>query len=666
MTKKAFILSVLLSVLGGVAVAQTESSDSLSRKAPITYHLLRDAVQFNAKMPSLRQIMGAPEAFYTYYWEFGDGNFSFEESPKHQYEEAGDYTVRLWSTNNYDSGKPPKTRPETVHISRELPKELQASSLSNSPVNFKDEENLKVQINRDPLPDQEMVVITSYKNSSNVVTSGVVYLFYNEERFKDDNFILKDTRLYHNEKITNATPDYAVMRPFFTEPLLLASETDRPMWLAELEKDSLQQLPLPFMLEKTGELYRNRQRIEFEHMQPGEVRHIFRTLKTTPEMLKDTSAIITIRSIYVPNKNFRNYSVKDTEMEIVTSHDPNKMASTGNYMSFRSASGKTVHFTIKFQNNGEGPAHTIRLETAVPELFDLSTLKVDERYPECPICPEGKPVNYSCLDTLIKDDQLVFVYRNIYLPGSRQKNNPPRDSTKGFVKYSLKLGTHLHKLKTKSRTAIFFDENKPVYTNWSTTWFRAGFSIGAKAGYIYTPSMDKSQEFFAGITLSPFKPYRGYFQTELYFSSGSFEELTTFSKMNVPLQGEQVLMNYKQQQSIHNITAYFVPVSYRYNAKDWLSFGAGVQLQLDLKNKRETETEGEAYLESSMGELIRNDYFDTYQEAQCTKNFTNFNAGVFLDLSLGNVRIGPSVGFRYVLNIHEPHTQLQAYVIWKF
>src|SRR5699024_361794 len=141
--------------------------------------------------------------------------------------------------------------------------------------------------------------------------------------------------------------------PFYKEPILLADKTNR-VWLTEADKDSLQQLPLPFMLKKSGELYRNRQRIEFEGMQPGEVRHIFRTLKTTPEMLKDTSAIITIRSIYVPNKNFRNYTVKDTEMEIVTSHDPNKMASTGNYMSFRSASGKTVHFTIKFQNNGEG------------------------------------------------------------------------------------------------------------------------------------------------------------------------------------------------------------------------------------------------------------------------------------------------------------------------
>src|SRR5699024_8191318 len=102
MINKTVILGDLLSVLTNQLVAHTAPNDSLVRRAPISYHLLRDAVQFDAEMPSLRQIMGAPRAYYTYYWEFGDGNFSFEKSPKHQYEEAGDYTVRLWSTNNYD------------------------------------------------------------------------------------------------------------------------------------------------------------------------------------------------------------------------------------------------------------------------------------------------------------------------------------------------------------------------------------------------------------------------------------------------------------------------------------------------------------------------------------------------------------------------------------
>src|SRR3546814_7528864 len=41
--------------------------------------------QFSAGLRSLRQIAGAPEAFYTYYWEFGDGTFSFDEMPVHDY-----------------------------------------------------------------------------------------------------------------------------------------------------------------------------------------------------------------------------------------------------------------------------------------------------------------------------------------------------------------------------------------------------------------------------------------------------------------------------------------------------------------------------------------------------------------------------------------------------
>ena len=102
-------------------------------------------------------------------------------------------------------------------------------------------------------------------------------------------------------------------------------------------------------------------------MQPGEERNIFRTLKTTPEMIKDTSAIVTLRSIYVPDENFDNHTVKDTEMEIVTSHDPNKMSSNGWLMNYRLVRFKRLKFKVRFQNNGEGPANTIKLAVDTPE-----------------------------------------------------------------------------------------------------------------------------------------------------------------------------------------------------------------------------------------------------------------------------------------------------------
>jgi len=161
-------------------------------------------------------------------------------------------------------------------------------------------------------------------------------------------------------------------------------------------------------------------------------------------------------------------------MEIVTSHDPNKMSSNGFFMNYRLVRFKTLNFKTRFQNDGEGPARKIKLETDIPDIFDKSTLKIVDMYPKCEICPKNEEVNYSCLDTIILKNQIHFTFKNIYLPGSNQKNVMEKDSTKGFVKYSLKFGKDFHKVKTKSRTAIIFDKNEPIITNYAVTRFQSG------------------------------------------------------------------------------------------------------------------------------------------------------------------------------------------------
>ena len=62
--------------------------------------------------PPLDQIPGAPEAFYEYFWEFGDGSYSFEENPTHIYKDFGDGDVLVAMTNNYSNGGAPPTRPK--------------------------------------------------------------------------------------------------------------------------------------------------------------------------------------------------------------------------------------------------------------------------------------------------------------------------------------------------------------------------------------------------------------------------------------------------------------------------------------------------------------------------------------------------------------------------
>src|SRR5690554_5620825 len=575
--------------------AQNISQDTVTRSAPIFYDVMGNQVEFNPQMPPLNQVAGAPKAFYTYYWEFGDGNFSFKEKPKHNYKKKGEFTARLWSTNNYDNGKPPTSRPETIKIESNLDKASSNISSENEPDIFQEDEHLIIKTNRDPLPNQEMVLITSYKNTKNYTTSGSIYLFYNDNHFKNDNFIIEDTRLHHGENIITEQPTFASQTENNPSLYFLANKNNQTISRHIVSQDTTRRLVLPVTLEESKNLYRNHQLIEFHNMQPGEERHIFRTLKTTPEMIKDTSAIVTLRTIYVPDNNYDNHTVKDTELEIVSSHDPNKMSSNGTLMNFRLAKNRKINFKTKFQNDGEGPANTIRLETEISELFDKNTLEVKDRYPECPICPKEEEVNYSCLDTIIEKDKIIFTFKNVHLPGTAQKNVTDRDSTKGFVKFSLRFGDDLYKKKTRNRTAIYFDKNDPVITNYSTTRFLPGVSIGPKAGYIYTPSKDKSNEFFIGAVISPYKSYRGYLQAELFFSAGTLKDLNTFISEDTRDVGIVRITEYTEKIKENNISAYLVPISYRYNVHNNIAFGAGPQLSIDLQNKISTSTNGEAY-----------------------------------------------------------------------
>ncbi len=648
-------------LFSNLCMAQIRKHDTIPRVAPISNEIDGNRVTFGAEMPPLNQIAGAPKAFYTYYWEFGDGNYSFEATPTHIYKKPGDYKTRLWATNNYDNGKPPTSRPKSLTIDN-----ITDQASVNADSIFIEDQDLILKRNREPIPDQEMIFITSYKNTNNYVSSGKLYLFYNDNQFKNDNFIIEDTRMHHGEYIVPLAP-IAETLPENDDHTLLASVSQTTLINKTLfAQDTTKRKNLPLTLEESKALYRNHQVIVFNDMQPGEERNIFRTLKTTPEMIKDTSAIVTLRSVYVPDENFDNHTVKDTEMEIVTSHDPNKMSSNGWLMNYRLVRFKRLKFKVRFQNNGEGPANTIKLEVDTPKMFDKSTLRIEGIYPDCPICPKEKEVNYSCLDTILKKDKIIFQFNRIYLPGTQQKNVAEIDSTKGFVKYSMKFGKDFHKKKTKSRTAIYFDKNDPIITNYATTRFMPGISIGAKAGYMIVPEFDNQQEYFVGATLSPFKSYRGYYQAELMFSASTYDDIRNFETVTVDASGNRNLIQFSELNQLNNISIYAVPASFRYNFSNYFAMGAGVQLKLDLTSKNDQETTGEGFIISQDGSINPNVDLNSFNTQELDNSFTNFQTGIFIGMNLGTVRIGPSFGVRYVYNFDAPNSQIQLYGIWKF
>ncbi|RXM49363.1 PKD domain-containing protein [Flavobacterium sp. YO12] len=647
------ITSVFFILFTVFAIGQTKVKDTITRRASIGFIQNGNTVTFKPETPPLIPIAGAPKPSYSYLWELGDGHYSKEAEPKHVYKKKGTYTTRLAVTNNYDNGKPPATRPKKVAVNDVTDNNFKDIA------SIADQNGFAILKNCDPIPEQEMVVVVSYQNLENYVSSGKLYLFYNEKQFKHNNFELSDFRTYAGEREIKENLVAAVDDLDDSNNFTAAAESNLNF---KKYRNTTTEEDLDASLLDAHKTYHNVSVLEFDNADPGETRNVFYTFKTTPEMIKDTSATVTMRGIFVPNRSYKNHKIKNLEMEIVTSHDPNKMGSNGSFMNYRLVRFKRVNFKTRFQNNGEGPARKIRLETDIPDMFDKKTFQIESMYPECPICPKGEEPTVSCLDTIIKQKQIIFTFKNIYLPGTEQKNVKEKDSTKGFVKYSMKFGEDFHKVKTKSRTSIVFDKNEPIITNYATTRFLPGISIGAKAGYNFYPDLDKSTSYFVGATISPFKSYRFYWQVEWVNALNQYNSAVDIvNETRVNANGVRQLQRTTTTTENKNIN-WEVPVLIRYNINNYIGIGAGIQANINVSSEQHQNVKVETF--EGEKELI---LIDTKTTTNTVKNsFSGFNTGLLFDLTAGFARIGPSLGARYVINFEQNFNYFQVYGIWKF
>ncbi|MEM0576676.1 PKD domain-containing protein [Flavobacterium polysaccharolyticum] len=649
--KKLLSCFIFLSTI--MMFAQTKVKDTITRRANITYNQKGNSVSFKPETPPLIPIAGAPKPSYSYLWEMGDGHYSKQAEPKHVYKKKGNYTTRLAVTNNYDNGKPPATRPRKVAINDITDTDYKdIASIAN-------QNGFEILKNCDPIPEQEMVVVVSYQNLENYVANGKLYLFYNEKQFKNNNFELVDFRTYAGEREVKENTIASIDDLDDTKNYLTSAENT---FKFKKYKNTTIEEDLEASLKDAHTLYHNVSILEFDDANPSETRNVFYTFKTTPEMIKDTSATVTMRGIFVPNRSFKNHKVKNLEMEIVTSHDPNKMGSNGSFMNYRLVRFKRVKFKTRFQNNGEGPARKIRLETDIPDMFDKKTFQIEGMYPECPICPKGEEPTVSCLDTIIQKKQIIFTFKNIYLPGTEQKNVKEKDSTKGFIRYSMKFNEDFHKTNTRSRTSIIFDKNEPIITNYAVTRFLPGISIGAKAGYNFYPNLEKSTSYFVGATISPFKSYRFYWQAEWINALNQHNSTISIANtFDTNANGTRRLIRTTTTTENKNVN-WEVPALIRYNINNYIGVGAGIQTNINVLSQHNQDKKIETF--EGDKELILT---ATKTTNNIIKNsFVDFKTGILFDLTAGFSRIGPSLGARYVINFEQDFNYFQIYGIWKF
>ncbi len=631
--------------------------------AEIAVSIDSSKVRFNSKLRDLRQISGAPTPFYTYFWEFGDGHFSFEKDPLHHYRDTGTYDVRVYATNNYDDGKPPPTKPKKIKAPKAPPIQYAYNS-------FKSGGSIALKTNRMPKPAEEMVLIVAYRNKPewNIENlSGRIAILYNEKQFKQNNFVLNDTRKYYNEEKTELKTLLAYT------PLTKVIEEDWKQKGGPANVTILRPAEDSQLLKEKADLFRNAEVWKFQNLKKGEERFMFLSLNTTPEMLQDTNAVVTISAVFIPDDPLVEHELTDLQLQIVASHDPNKMMLKNRRMNYRfTGKNRELAYKVRFQNTGEGPAKKVAIGVRTAGILDLSSLKITGSQPNCIPC-DSAYTNQSCLDTVILKDSVVFVFKNIYLPGVKQKGVSDVDSTMGHIEYSVKFKKKPRKVPFDSQAAIVFDKNEPIYTNRSVGRFKPGLSPSLIA--VYGSQLNKTQainlgnkNFSLGLSIAPFAPHRKYLQWEIYASS--YNEAETFLGRQEGV-GDTVInrigykINYRERfQKTKMVSVDVVPAQLRYNLNSFVGFGAGALVSLNFKTSGERTQNTYAQTQGAQGRLENTVFTATVKED--LKGIDHWTTTLFADVQIGRVRVGPALGLRYLHSLNISDRRISTYLTWKF
>ncbi len=641
---KKFLAHIILILCFTQTFAQKDTSVILSQK--------ENKVSFKANLPPLTQIPGAPAPFYTYLWDFGDGHFSTSENAEHIYDKVGDYEAVLYAVNNYDDGKKPGRKPTKLGV-KQVNKAYLASVSPAENNFFKANGIFELKYNCMAKPGDTMVVMAGWKNDAAV--NGKVYLFINEKQFGENSFDTAGFRLYNEATLSNEKNAIASIRPF--ENMMLTSSGSPASYFKDEKKFS--GVESKTFLMKTMQSYKNVFAVDVKNLSQ-QSQFMFANLYVTPGMIKDTNATIVITGLFVPDSG--DVYMHQLNIPIVTSHDPNKMNLKQGRLSYRTLNkNKSLAYKIRFQNNGKGPARKILLDISLPSAIDPTTISIKDMWPYCLPC-DSVPNRTGCWQLITTNDSAAFVFNGIYLPGTNQQGVEDKDSTKGFVEFDVKTKKKLDNLPFKGRTAIYFDKNEPVITNFATGRFKPGFSPIVMAGYemnLGRFGMNDGVTLGAGIArLAPHKPY---FQFEIFFK---LLRTTSDFSSNTPglvrIAGKDYdYRSYTGSNSSSFIKLGVVPVHVRHNLND--IFSAGLGLRVDTELSGSTNSQNNYVLFNFNGQL---NY--PYSNSQKTKikGFSNVDFLPFADLQAGRVRLGPQAGARYYYG-GKNNSYLYFYASWR-
>ncbi|WP_099367155.1 PKD domain-containing protein [Sphingobacterium sp. 1.A.4] len=625
---------------------------------------LDSTIKFNPIIRPLVPIPGGRQAYFTYLWDFGDGNFSTKESPEHQYARPGDYEVSLYIVNNYDNGPRPKKPKTKVKV------ESRYASNSKTPNSFEQQffkSNGIFQIfkNANAVPGEDMSLVVGVKPTTE---KGTILILTNEKLINPNGFLLANQSQYHQERIITTEKK---------------QELDR-LW-ANVQRTSITQSGSPdYGLIEEIEFKPNEAKKYFHELLDeyntvsqyeidatiGETQFSILNMDITPEMLADTNAIITVTGIYLAEG--KDPMIHKLDVPIIKSHDPNKMSVRPALVDYRlQFKKKKLTYKVQFQNDGEGDAKNIRLEMFFPKQINTRSFKLLNLYPGCDTCKTANDLGCYTYE-FVNDDKIIFHFRGIALPGKASPTLTDQDSSKGFIRFTLQTHKKLQKQTLKSHTDIYFDKNEPIRTNNASLRFRPGLSPILFLG-LNAPAKPKDDEIgkmtkglSLGVGLAPIAPYkRPYWQVELYASTFgtdlNLQGINRRGEIQIPDgKGGLVYRTYGSYDSIakKQYLSLQIPIQVRYNINRYISAGIGAAAKTTINYKNDGRTT--YHILNANGETTP---FDQENIPEKEKRSALLFSPL-VDLNIGRAYLGPAFGIRYQYD-KTYKSNLNFYLMWR-
>ena len=628
--------------------------------------------------------------------EWGDGTFSDSEKEKNlSKKKLQEITVYLTcnsaeGTNNVVPDQPKSKSSIIVNTSlssASLPDESQGACCE---ADIAADENLVINNVFKAMPQEEIGLIFSYRNTESFPTDGVLLLCYNEKSAKksktafaaERHFDFVEAHEHFGESPLEINNPLSAMEQAVAPDLWVSTSTF-PMELTN--SGSHQFIDLQSIIQKEQKNYQNFNAWRYSDLNPKEARNFYAILKGTEEMGKDPGRKITIKGYYVPDGG--DPIPFEKTLVINTSHDPNRTAVFPNKLNYRQLDklneAKTLSYIVEFQNNGTAPAKDVYIKLPISETIDANSLKVLDYSFKKECLPCSMVYRTNCLDTIIRQDTITFHFKGISLPGTKttviKKNgkvvekkgeNIKKRDTQGFIEFTL---TTQHRKKKKgsqklkkqvlakkdfaTQASIIFDNNEPIITNRAKSKFKMGLSPGLKLTYDYNGDKEiTSKQTFIGLTLSPYRA-KFYPQLEFLYNLNDFTAEAYYSIEIVDAAGNNQFRFFTRQSTGK---LYHIPLLAKLDNR-WLSMGLGVQLEIaDFKSVGLVQTD--KFLEEVIPIIITES-----ELADLNKPKTEITAKLVGEISLGKVQKGPSIGLKGIFAPKDlKNYNLHLFASWKF